>query len=146
MIKAILEIESPLSEDLLLKRIIWWFQKEKVTESVRQKFKQQMNGCQRYDITIRSGFLYLNNGKEIQFRGPGDIKRDIKQIAPEELAAGMFEILKQNVTANKSGLYRSLAAQCGVARVGKAVYAKMDSAFDILKERIIVDGDQISLK
>ena len=53
-----------------------------------------MYGYQRYGIIRRNGFLYLDNGKEIRFRGPGDIERDIKQSAPEELAAGMFEILK----------------------------------------------------
>lgn len=146
MIKAILEIETPLSEDLLLKRIVWYFGREKVTSVVQRAYEQQMYGCQRYGIIRRNGFLYLNNGKEIQFRGPGDIERDIKQIAPEELAAGMFEILKQNVTADKNGLYRSLAAQCGVARVGKAINEAMDTALDVLKDRIIVDGELVSLK
>ena len=146
MIKAILEIEAPLSEELLLKRIAWCFGREKVTSVVQRSYEEQMYGCQRYGIIRRNGFLYLNDAKEIQFRGPGDIERDIKQIAPEELAAGMFEILKQNVTADKSGLYRSLAAQCGVARVGKAINEAMDSALLILKDRIIVDGEQISLK
>ena len=146
MIKAILEIETPLSEELLLKRIVWFFGREKVTSVVQRSYEQQMYGYQRYGIIRRNGFLYLDTGKEIQFRGPGDIERDIKQIAPEELAAGMFEILKQNVTADKSGLYRSLAAQCGVARVGKAINEVMDTALDILKDRIIVDGKQISIR
>lgn len=146
MIKAILEIEAPLSEDLLLKRIVWCFGRKKVTNTVRKNFDQQMYGCQRYGIIRRNGFLYLDNGKEIQFRGPGDIERDMKQIAPEELAAGMYEILKQNVTADKSGLYRSLAAQCGVARVGKAINEALDSALDVLKDSIIVEGEQISIK
>ena len=146
IVKEILEVEAPLSEDLFLKRIVWYFDREKVTNVVQRAYEQQMYGYQRYGIIRRNGFLYLDNGKEVQFRGPGDIERDIKQIAPEELAAGMFEILQQNVTANKSGLYRSLASQCGVARVGKSVYEAMDSALDILKDRIVVDGDQISLK
>ena len=146
IVKEILEVEAPLSEDLFLKRIVWYFDREKVTNVVQRAYEQQMYGYQRYGIIRRNGFLYLDNGKEVQFRGPGDIERDIKQIAPEELAAGMFEILQQNVTANKSGLYRSLAAQCGVARVGKSIYEAMDSALDILKDRIVVDGDQISLK
>ena len=111
-----------------------------------QTHEQQMYGYQRYGIIRRNGFLYLDNGKEVQFRGPGDIERDIKQIAPEELAAGMLEILKQNVTADKTGLYRSLAAQCRVARVGKAVNEAMDTALHILEDRIIVYGEQISLK
>src|SRR5699024_10704863 len=61
MIKAILEIEAPLSEDLLLKRIVWCFGREKVTNVVKQIYEQQMYGCQRYDIVRRNGFLYLDN-------------------------------------------------------------------------------------
>ena len=44
----------------------------------------------------------------------------------------MFEILKQNVTADRNGLYRSLATQCGVARVGKAINEAMDAALNVL--------------
>lgn len=146
MIKAILEVETPLSEDLLLKRIVWCFGREKVTNIVQNTYLQHMYGYQRYGIIRRNGFLYLDNGKEVQFRGPGDVERDIKQIAPEELAAGMLEILKQNVTADRSGLYRSLAAQCGVARVGKAISETLDTALSILKDSIVIDGEQISLK
>ena len=139
-------MEAPLSEDLFLKRMVWYFDREKVTNIVKSDYEQQMYGYQRYGIIRRNGFLYLNNGKEVQFRGPGDVERDIKQIAPEELAAGMFEILKQNVTADKSGLYHSLAEQCGVTRVGKAINEAMDAALNVLSDRIIVDGEQISIK
>ena len=58
----------------------------------------------------------------------------------------MFEILKQNVTADKSGLYRSLAARCGVTRVGKAINEAMDAALNVLSDRIIIDGEQVSIK
>ena len=146
MIKAILEVEAPLSEDLLLKRIVECFRREKVTSVVQQAYEQLMNQCRQYGIIRRNGFLYLDSDKEISFRAPGDIKRDIKQIAPEELAAGLLEILKQNVTADKNGVYRSLAAQCGVNRLGKTINEAMDSALYILSDRIVIDGDQISLK
>lgn len=141
-------MEAPLSEDLFLKRIVWYFDREKVTSVVQRAYEQQMYGCQRYGIICRNGFLYLDNGKEIRFRGPGDIERDIKQIAPEELAAGMFEILKQNVTADRNGLYRSLATQCGVARVGKAINEAMDVALNVLvrDKSVVIDGDRISLE
>mgnify|MGYP000395803704 CR=1 FL=1 len=146
IVKEILEVEAPLSEDLFLKRIVWYFDREKVTSGVQRAYEQQMYGCQRYGIIRRNGFLYLDNGKEIPFRGLGDVERDIRQIAPEELAAGMFEILKQNVTADKSGLYRSLAAQCGVTRVGKTINEAMDAALNLLSNRIVIDGEQISIK
>lgn len=148
MVKAILEIESPLSEELLLKRIVWFFGREKVTSVVQKDYEQQMYGHWSYGIICRNGFLYLDNGKEIRFRIPGDIQRDIKQIAPEELAAGMFEILKQNVAVDKNGLYRSLALQCGVTRVGKAINEAMDAALYLLlqNESVKIDGDQVLLK
>ncbi|MBS5248906.1 MAG: hypothetical protein KHY49_07195 [Oscillospiraceae bacterium] len=146
MVKAVLEVEAPLSEELFLRRIVWLFGREKVTKVVWQDYEQKMYGCQRCGIIRRNGFLYLENGQEIQFRGPGDIERDIKQIAPEELAAGMLEILKQNVTADKNGLYRSLVSQCGINRVGKTINEILDSALRLLEDTIDIDGDQLSLR
>ena len=146
IVKDILEVEAPLSEELFLKRIVWFFDREKVTSVVQREYERLMYGYRRQGIIRRNGFLYLNNGKEIHFRGPGDIERDIKQIAPEELADGMLEILKQNVTVDRDALYRSLASQCGVNRVGKSIYEAMDTALSCLKDIIIIEGEQISLK
>ena len=80
------------------------------------------------------------------FRKPGDLTRSIEQIAPEELAAGMREILKQNLTADKDGLYRTLAAQCGVTRMGATVTETLDWALYLLKDSIVIEGDYISLR
>ena len=91
-------------------------------------------------------FLYCCHAERIQFRKPGDLQREIKQIAPEELASGMMEILKQNVTVDRNSLYRLLAAQCGLSRVGKATNEYMDAALCTLREVVVIDNDQISLK
>lgn len=146
MVKAILEIEAPLSEDLLLKRTVEFFGREKVTSVVQRTYQQLMYGCQRLGIVRKNGFLYLNDTQEAQFRVPGDIVREIKQIAPEELAAGMIEILKQNITADKDGLYRSLALQCGVNRAGKAISEYFDVVLRSLNDRVMIDGDSISMR
>ena len=84
--------------------------------------------------------------KKFNSEGPGDIERDIKQIAPEELAAGMLEILKQNVTADKNGLYRSLVSQCGINRVVKQSMKYWIPHCAFLKDTIDIDGDQLSLR
>ncbi len=146
LVKDILEVEAPLAEDLLLKRMVRSFGREKVTSVVKREFAQKMRFCQRLGITRRNGFLYLDDGKEIQFRRPGDIVREVKHIAPEELAAGMLEILRQNGSADKSGLYHALAEQCGVTRVGRAINEAMDEALDLLRDRVVIDGSRISLK
>ena len=99
-----------------------------------------------YGIIRRNGFLYLKDDRKILFRKPGDLTRSIEQIAPEELAAGMREILKQNLTADKDGLYRTLAAQCGVTRMGATVTETLDRALYLLKDSIVIEGDYISLR
>lgn len=147
MVKEILEIEAPLSEKLLLKRIAWCFGRKKITSVVQTNYEQRMGGCQNYGIIRKNGFLYLNNGKEIKFRGPGDIKRSVNEIAPEELADGMYEIIKQNLTVDILGLFRIMAEQCGAYRGGHAINEALSSAlFDNLKDRVDFNGEQISIK
>ena len=145
-VKEILEVEAPLSEDWLLKRIVWIFDREKVTSAVKQSYEQMMLGCARNGIVRRNGFLYLDDGPKIQFRRPGNSVREMKQIAPEELACGMLEILHQNITVEKTGLFRTIALQCGVSRVGKQLADILEKALFILRDQIQIDGDQISLK
>ena len=146
LVKEILIIEAPLSEEFLLKRIVGLFGREKVTRVVQQTYNYHMYECQRFGIVRRNGFLYLSDMKEISFRIPGDVTREVKHIAPEELAAGMLEIIKQNVTVDKKGLYRSLALQCGVNRVGKAISEHFDVALHLLDNMITVEDEQICLK
>ncbi len=144
MVRAILELESPLSENLLLKRTVGYFGREKVTSVVQRAFEREMTGCREQGILRKGGFLYLR-GARIQFRRPGDLHREIRQIAPEELAAGMLAILRQNTSASQSGLYRVLALQCGVTRVGKAVNEAFDAALECLGNRVETEGEMISL-
>ncbi|MCM1561237.1 MAG: DUF4011 domain-containing protein [Butyrivibrio sp.] len=147
MVKAILDVEAPLSEELLLKRTVMYFGREKVTSVVQRTYERLMLGCQREGIIRKHGFLYLQGQTEFPFRAPSsDLRRDIKDICPEELAAGLLELLLQNVTADKSGLYHVLAEQCGCSRVGKAINERFDDALNLLRDQVDVDGDMISIK
>ncbi len=151
IVKAMLEIESPISEELFLKGIVGYFGRQKVTSPVRKEYERKIRVCDTYGVTRRNGFLYLD-GKDVQFRrqdGAGnDARRNIDDIAPEELAAGMFEVLKRNVSIDRCDLYRYLANLCGVTRVTGSVNKAMDAAVDVLvrQERAIVDDERISIK
>lgn len=151
LVKEILEIEAPLSENLLRKRLEWYFIRRRLeffngAISLKTIYEYEMLGYRSYGIVRKNGFLYLDNGKEIRFRRSGDIERNIKQIAPEELAAGMLDILKNNRTADKNELYHLLARQCGITRIAKTVKEAMDSAFCTLDNVVITKGEQISLR
>lgn len=143
-VKSIMEVEAPISEEYLLKRICFVYGREKVTSVVKEYFTADMYGCERMDIIRKNGYLYLSNQNNFALRVPGD-KRDIKYIAPEELAAGLSAILKQNYSAEKEGLYRTLVNQLGFSRMSDSIYAKLDEALRLLRN-VTIEGDVISLK
>lgn len=106
-----------------------------------------MRGCEYFGIVRENGFMYLKD-KPITFRLPGDIVRDFKQIAPEELGVGMMEIISKNVVLAKEGLYRFMLGLYGKKRIGKLDGEALDNALSMLlkSEKIVEIDGQISLK
>jgi very-short-patch-repair endonuclease len=149
VVLAILELEAPVSEEWLLKRIVFMFGREKVTNVVRDEYKRRMYNCERYGITRRSGFLYLRAKEVPMLRVPnpkGKAEREIKYIALEELANGMMAILKQNLSVEKSGMFKLIAQQLGFSRMGDAIEERFESALKLISADIEINGDTLSLK
>ncbi len=147
--RAIVEVESPVSEEWLLKRIVFLFKgREKVTNVVRADFNRYMWNCTRSGIVRKDGFLYLQGGEIPMLRVPvnGIEPRDIKYIELRELALGLKEILKQNVSAEKLGLFKLLTQILGFSRMGDAILERMESALKLISKDIETNDEMISLK
>lgn len=56
MVRAILEVEAPLSEALLLTRVVQCFDRKRVTSSVWNEYELKMRGCKKYGIIRKKGF------------------------------------------------------------------------------------------
>ncbi len=138
-VRSILEVEAPVSEEYLLKRICFCYDRDKVTSVVRDEFERNMRGCSRNGIIRHKGFLYRAEQNTYVLRVPG-VKRDIKYIAPEELAAGFYVLVKQNMTVDKDGLFRSLANQLGFTRLGEAIYSKLEKALELVPDISVNDN------
>ncbi len=136
-VRGILEIEAPLSEELLLKRIVWWFGKEKVTSGVLMEFQRLMKGCESQGIFRKNGFLYLENQignpDNLVLHVPGDMKRELRMIAPEELAAGMKVILKREGIVDKDTLFERVLQLCGYEHMENAYAGHLENAFSLLQ-------------
>ena len=146
-VKKVMDIEAPISEEWLLKRIPWMFGREKVTKAVKDEDEKKMFRCERNGIIRRNGFLYLSGMKEFELRVPNgvDDKRDINYICREELGSGMFEIIKQNMSIEKESLYKYLAKLLGINRLTDKVVWKMDDALDAIKSLVEIDNGIISI-
>ena len=145
-ILKILQVEAPISEEWLLKRIAYLFGREKVTNVVWESYAQQMRGCEARGIIRRNGFLYLNGKSDYVLRIPGEYKRDIKYIALEELAAGIYAIVKQNVTANKEGVFTTITNQLGFTRRGDSIRTRLNQSLGLLSNIIRDEDGTLSLK
>lgn len=144
-LRAVLEVEAPLSEEYFLRRMLPYLGRERLTKAVRAQFNADVRGHQHHGIIRKDGFLYLADDKDVKFRNADVVRREIKHIAPEELAAGIMTILEQNHKADKSGVYSVLAQQCGVTRCTNVTTEIFDSALSTVEDRISIDGDQLSL-
>lgn len=98
-----------------------------------QEFDNKMFRCERYGIIRSGGFLYIQ-GMQPKLRVPGH-KRDIKYISKEELADGLYAIIKQNVSVSQEGLFKALSNLLGFNRVGEATVTRFSKALDILKNK-----------
>ncbi len=146
-VRAVLEVEAPLSEEWLLKRIAAIYGRDKVTAVVIREYESAMMSCERADILRKDGFLYLRNREIPMLRVPqndGEI-REIKYIAIGELAEGLREMLKQNVSAEKAGLFLLLAQSLGFTRVGDAMQERFDAALRTLAKDIEINDGMLSL-
>lgn len=148
IIKMTVKEEAPLSEEWLLKRIPFLLGREKVTPVVKEEFERCLSKLSSEGIVRRNGFIYLDGEQIPMLRIPKegeDEKREIAYISDEELALGIKEVLKENVTVDKNGLFRFLVHKLGFSRIGEAITAKFEGALSLLSGEITVNGDMISL-
>lgn len=145
IILRMLQVEAPLSEEWLLKRVVYLFQREKVTNVVWDEYESIMYRCEAKGILRHDGFLYLKGQEDYVLRVPGE-RREVKYIAPEELAAGMYTLIKENVTTTRDGLYSRLTDLLGFSRCGEAMRKRYDEALELLKSVIREDDGLLSLR
>ena len=126
-----------------MKRIVPIFGREKVTSVVRDEYERLMWGCESKGIAIKDGFLYRIGAPIPMLRIPGKNEfspREIKYIALEELANGLEEIVRQNVTVNKNNLFQFIVQKLGFSRTGDAIYGRLDAALKLCKNVLETNG------
>lgn len=150
IVREIIELEAPINEDYLLKKVLWYFNCNRICDTARRMIGRYIYMCDDVAYRKGNGFIYLNGQSSFPFRKATDLqsRRNVDQIAPEELEDGMLKLIEKNFSVEKEGLYRLLAAQCGFSRVGSDMTATFDSTLNRLlgKGKVIREGDRISLK
>lgn len=140
MVVKILEVEAPLLEESLIRRTVRWFDREKYTSYVDEEYNYAMRRYSDYGIIKRNGFLYLKD-KLIEFRYDNGIHRDLNQISPRELAAGMVGIIKQAKSVSKEGLFKTMSELCGLKRLTAEGTKYMEAALEVISNYVNMGND-----
>lgn len=148
IVKSILEVEAPVSEVWILRRLAFFYGRQKVTSVVQESFNYDMRNCSRIGILRRNGFLYLQGEEIPMLRVPVDREsaREVKHIAIEELANGMLELLKQNGSAEISGLFHSITQHLGFCRMGPSITERLEEVLKSIQSKVRIEGDSVFLE
>jgi hypothetical protein len=58
----------------------------------------------------------------------------------------MYEIIKQNISVDKDGLFLTITKLLGFNKTGKAIYERFEAALQLLRSVVDIDGNTISIR
>ena len=143
LMKSVIDEEAPLYKRDLLKRIMFLFDgDDTITREKLQKAEEALFLLDGTILSIRGDFVYCIDKRDYVFRR-SLLMRDFSHIAQEEIAEGLYEIIKGKGKIKRNELYDTLGRLCGYNRVLKARYPELDSCLSLLGG-IEITGDEIS--
>ena len=150
VIRAILEVEAPVAEEWLMRRLLYLFGKDRLTSYVEERFYLALNSEELADAVSKNGYLYLAGRNMPLMRVPDEesgIVREIRYIPKGEIALGMREIIRQNGTLSQDGLYRLISKKLGFPRLSDNIISKFDEALALLSGEVQIkekaDGETV---
>lgn len=136
LVKGILNVEAPISLELLLKKILPIYNRTKITNAVREEFIHQLQKISSPDLLIRNGFLYTSRAILVPLRIPIDDngKRRLDEICVEELAGGIYTLLKENKVADKKALFKIICSFLRNNRINENNEKYLNQALEYLEK------------
>ncbi len=148
VLEVILEAEYPVSEEWILRRTLPLFGADKIKKTVRDEYNSLLDKiASDYGFMRKNGFVYFIGALIPMLRIPSEDaleKREICHIAPEELANGLLEVIKYNVSVDRMGLYRYISKLLGFSRLTEQIIRHLDDALELIKDKITVEGSTLT--
>lgn len=141
----IVKMEAPITEELLLKRTVPLFGREKITSHIRSKFSKEISRFS-YQIFNIDDYYVVDKNMMVKLRVPkqGDEPRDIMHISNVELSSGMYVLIQNSVGITKNGLFNTIVNLLGYTRIGTNMQQKLEDSLGILLNKNLVkfvDGE-----
>ncbi|MEX1188159.1 MAG: DUF3320 domain-containing protein [Bacteroidia bacterium] len=146
-IQSLVDTEAPISKSLLYKKILQAWNTSRAGARLDKHLEgviKEMNIVQ----TIHHQPFYWSNNTTLDYYRSNDIeKRNMEDIAPEEVLVALQEFVTNNLSMEEAELLRYLARTFGFAKVGKQIDTILRYVIDTAVQQSIVkrENDRIKL-
>lgn len=147
LIKNIIEIESPISETFLTKRLYELFQiKRKNKDNTRliNFFYSKLDNPRNYSYSV-TNYFYFKNGTELVGNNPIDFyrkanSRDFAEISKEEVSVLIKDILKKEISVEDENLRKSVVSILGFKSKTRNIDNCLSNVFDYMMNELKILG------
>lgn len=120
-IQSLVDTEAPISKSLLHKKVLQAWNTSRAGARLDKHLEGIIKEMNVVETTHHQPF-YWNNNTTLDYYRSNDIeKRNMEDIAPEELIVALEEVVTNNLSIEEDELLRYLARTFGFAKVGKQI-------------------------
>ncbi len=120
-IQSLVEIEAPISKNLLYKKVLQAWNTSRAGARLDKHLEEIIKEMNLLQTTHHQPFYWSNN-INLDFYRSNDIeKRNLEDIAPEEIFVALEEVVANNLSIEEDELLRYLSRTFGFAKVGKQI-------------------------
>lgn len=145
-IQSLVETEAPISKNLLYKKVLQAWN----TSRAGARLDKHLEGIIKEMSIMRTTHhqpFYWNNNTTLDFYRNNDIeKRNMEDIAPEEVVVALQEVVTNNLSIEEDELLRYLARTFGFAKVGKQIDILLHYSIEIASKKGIVKKENNRIK
>lgn len=146
-IQLLVDTEAPISKSLLYKKVLQAWNTSRAGARLDKHLEGIIKEMNVLETNHHQSF-YWNNNTTLDYYRSNDIeKRNMEDIAPEEVMVALEEVVTNNLSIEEDELLRYLARTFGFAKVGKQIDTLLRYAIDnALKKGLVKrENDRIKL-
>jgi very-short-patch-repair endonuclease len=150
VVQAVVDGEGPVHQDRVMRAIAASFDIARIGSQVRARLLAAIERAVTVELVKRRGeFLWPASmgAPPVRAADASGVARAIREVAPEEIAAGVTAFLERAFAINREDLVSGLARELGYDRAGSQVAAAIDDVVDqmIAGEALVEVGGQVRL-
>ena len=140
-IDTILEAEAPISREVLQKRVLTAWGVSRQSNLTKATFDIALGQSRGKSVTAgENEFVWLDTQDPDTYdicraKCPQEVRRDIKDIPPEEIGSGIILILSRQIAMQRDDLIRETAHLFGFTRVTPAIETAVSLGMRAAKQR-----------